>query len=166
MGRPWPRYRHKPPTLVCGASVIDGDTLEIHGAHIRLAGIAAPESSQLWRGADSKAYRCGHRAALALSTGYWIAQRPVTCTPTGTDRSGRTVATCAVAGADMGAWLVAQGLALDWPRYSHGRYSANQRAAAAAQRGIHAGSFVNPSDYRRCMKVRGARAATCSDEAH
>jgi endonuclease YncB( thermonuclease family) len=31
------------------ASIIDGDTLEIHGAWIRLWGIDAPESSQLCR---------------------------------------------------------------------------------------------------------------------
>jgi endonuclease YncB( thermonuclease family) len=31
------------------ASIIDGDTLEIHGTRIRLWGIDAPESSQLCR---------------------------------------------------------------------------------------------------------------------
>jgi endonuclease YncB( thermonuclease family) len=43
------------------ASVIDGDTLEIHGTRIRLWGIDAPESSQLCRGEDSLQYRCGAR---------------------------------------------------------------------------------------------------------
>jgi len=32
------------------ASIIGGDTLEIHGTRIRLWGIDAPESSQLCRG--------------------------------------------------------------------------------------------------------------------
>jgi hypothetical protein len=41
------------------ASVIDGDTLEIHGTRIRLWGIDAPESNQLCRGEDSLQYRCG-----------------------------------------------------------------------------------------------------------
>jgi endonuclease YncB( thermonuclease family) len=39
--------------LIGQASVIDGDTLEIHGMRIRLWGIDAPESSQLCRGEDS-----------------------------------------------------------------------------------------------------------------
>lgn len=45
------------------ASVIDGDTLEIHGTRIRLWGIDAPESSQLCRDDDSLQYRCGAKAA-------------------------------------------------------------------------------------------------------
>jgi len=36
--------------LIGQASVIDGDTIEIHGTRIRLWGIDAPESTQLYRG--------------------------------------------------------------------------------------------------------------------
>ena len=48
------------------ASVIDGDTIEIHGTRVRLWGIDAPESSQLCRGEDSLQYRCGAKAANDL----------------------------------------------------------------------------------------------------
>lgn len=48
------------------ASVIDGDTLEIHGTRIRLWGIDAPESSQLCRGEDGLQYSCGAQAANDL----------------------------------------------------------------------------------------------------
>src|SRR5258707_7105159 len=41
------------------ASVIHGDTLEIHGTRIKLLGVDAPESSQLCRGDDSSANRRG-----------------------------------------------------------------------------------------------------------
>jgi endonuclease YncB( thermonuclease family) len=44
-------------TITGQASVIDGDTLEIHGRRIRLSGIDASESSQLCRGDDSLQYR-------------------------------------------------------------------------------------------------------------
>ena len=59
------------------ASVIDGDTIEIHGSRIRLFGIDAPESSQLCRDEDSKQYRCGQQAANALFD--FIANRVVAC---------------------------------------------------------------------------------------
>src|ERR1700694_866027 len=61
------------------ASIIDGDTLEIHSTRIRLWGVDAPESSQLCRGNDSIQYRCGGRAANDLDA--FIAKRSVSCTP-------------------------------------------------------------------------------------
>ena len=94
------------------ASVVDGDTLEIHGIRIRLRGIDAPESSQLCRGDDSLQYRCGAQAANDLDA--FITRRPVNCSPLSLDPYGRTVATCSVAGTDLGEWLVRKGLALDW----------------------------------------------------
>src|SRR5438094_9798737 len=90
------------------ASVIDGDTLEIHGTRIRLWGIDAPESSQLCRGEDSLQYRCGAKAANDLDT--FIARRPVNCLPITLDQYGRTVASCSVDDVDLGQWLVRGGL--------------------------------------------------------
>jgi len=93
------------------ASVVDGDTLEIHGIRIRLWGVDAPESSQLRRGEDSLQYRCGAQAANDLDT--FIARRPINCLPLSLDPYGRTVATCSVGGStDLGEWLVA--MALRW----------------------------------------------------
>src|ERR1700745_545619 len=102
--------------LVGKASVVDGDTLEIHGTRIRLWGVDAPESSQLCRGEDSLQYRCGAQAANDLDA--FIAGRPVNCLPISLDRYGRRVATCSVAGQDLGDWLVRNGLALGWPPIS------------------------------------------------
>jgi endonuclease YncB( thermonuclease family) len=145
------------------ASVVDGDTLEIHGIRIRLWGIDAPESSQLCRGDDSLQYRCGAQAANDLDT--FIARRPVNCSPLNLDQYGRTVATCSVGGADLGEWLVRKGLALDWPQYSKGRYGGAQRDAERAGQGIWNGSYVEPWFYRAFIRANGKPAA-CSDHAN
>jgi endonuclease YncB( thermonuclease family) len=162
---------HRPPfvgnsrrcvrAIIGRASIFDGDTLEIHGSRIRLSGIDALESTQFCRGDDSLPFRCGAKAANDLSA--FIAQRPVTCVPISSDRYGRSVATCSVGGIDLADWLVGNGLALDWPRYSRGKYSA-QSDAQGAGRGIWAGSFVEPWRYRACIRA-GGQSAACSDDA-
>ena len=54
--------------LIVGvASVIDGDTIEIHGQRIRLFGIDAPESSQLCVRPTGERWRCGQQASFALA---------------------------------------------------------------------------------------------------
>jgi endonuclease YncB( thermonuclease family) len=92
--------------LMGTASVIDGDTLEIHGQRIRLYGIDAPESDQLCK-ENGQRYRCGQKAALALSG--FIGRRTVSCRQRDTDHYGRAVALCSVAGQDLGGWLVSNG---------------------------------------------------------
>jgi endonuclease YncB( thermonuclease family) len=145
------------------ASIIDGDTLEIHGTRIRLWGIDAPESNQLCRSEDSLQYRCGARAANDLDA--YIAKRPVNCLPISPDRYGRTVATCSVGGVDLGDWLVRNGYALDWLQYSKGRYNGAEREAEHRGRGLWAGSYVAPWLYRACIR-QGGRPGDCSDDAN
>ena len=145
------------------ASVIDGDTLEIHGTRIRLWGIDAPESSQLCRGEDSLQYRCGAKAANDLDA--FIAKRPVSCVPISLDRYGRTVASCSVGGTDLAEWLVGNGLAIDWPKYSKGKFDPIQRKAEHDGRGVWTGSYVEPWIYRVCIRA-GGRPAACSDDAN
>ena len=149
--------------LIGQASVIDGDTLEIHGTRIRLWGIDAPESTQVCRGEDSLQYRCGAQAANDLDA--FIARRPVSCMPMNLDQYGRTVATCSVDNSDLGQWLVDNGLALDWPRFSKRRYEAAQHNAERAGRGIWKGSYVEPWLYRACIRASG-NPANCSDDAN
>jgi endonuclease YncB( thermonuclease family) len=101
-------------SLAGQASIIDGDTLEIHGTRIRLWGIDAPESNQLCRSNDSVQFRCGAKAANDLDS--FLAQRPIDCAPVNLDQYRRTVAVCSVDGVDLADWLVRNGLALNLPQ--------------------------------------------------
>jgi endonuclease YncB( thermonuclease family) len=126
------------------ASIIDGDTLEIHGQRIRLHGVDAPESRQTCE-ADGQTYRCGQQAALALAD--YIGQRTVACEERDVDRYNRIVAVCRAGGEDLNAWLVSQGLALAYRKYSVD-YVDEEAAARTAQLGIWRGAFVPPWDWR------------------
>ena len=149
--------------LIGKASVVDGDTLELHGTRIRLSGIDAPESSQLCRADDSLQYRCGAKSANELDA--FIAKRTINCSPVNLDQYGRTVATCSVDGTDLGDWLVRNGLALDWPQYSKGKYDGAQREADHAGRGMWEGSYVEPWLFRACVR-QGGKPVNCSDDAN
>lgn len=147
-------------TLTGQASVIDGDTIEIHRQRIRLSGIDAPESDQLCRGDDSLPYGCGAKAANELDR--FIAGRPVSCIDIDERTYKRVVAVCTVGGVDLADWMVRQGLAFDWHKYSKGDYAAAQNEAKKAARGVWRGSYVMPWDYRSCRR-EGGRPGDCSD---
>lgn len=128
------------------ASVIDGDTIEIHGERIRLFGIDAPESGQPCQRADGSRWRCGQQAALALQE--HIGQRPVACLQRNTDRYRRAVCRCTLGAEDIGAWLVEQGWAVAYTRYSRD-YLVQESSARSARRGVWSGEFTMPWDWRR-----------------
>lgn len=130
--------------MIGQASVIDGDTIEIHGVRIRLHGIDAPEGRQLCF-EDGKPWRCGQQAALALADK--LARRTVTCQPRRTDRYARTLATCFIGRENVNAWLVAEGWALAYRAYST-RYVADEATARKEHRGIWRGTFEPPWIWR------------------
>ncbi|WP_445216974.1 thermonuclease family protein [Bradyrhizobium sp. Pa8] len=153
-------------SIVGRASVIDGDTIEIHGTRIRLWGIDAPESDPRCRGSDSELYRCGQKAAAALAGLFFAIARPVICDRKDRDQYGRIVALCKIGdpGPDIAHWMVSNGHALDWPQYSAGQYAEAQQRAERASAGMWAGSFVEPWRYRACTRA-GERPSECSDKA-
>nr|WP_214474384.1 thermonuclease family protein [Mesorhizobium sp. dw_380] len=130
------------------ASVIDGDTIEIAGQRIRFNGIDAPESRQYCNDAKGFEYPCGQQAAQALDE-FLAASRPLYCSFVDRDRYGRLVGDCWRADRqNVQRWLVEQGLALDWPRYSKGAFATEQATAKAAHSGLWQGRFDQPWDWR------------------
>ncbi|WP_420838303.1 thermonuclease family protein [Aquibium microcysteis] len=136
-------------TVTGRASVVDGDTIEIAGERIRLHGIDAPESGQRCQDKAGRAYRCGQVAANALDA--FLAQsRPISCRFVERDRYRRFVGDCYRAdGASVAAWMVRNGHALDWPRYSRGAYAADQAEARRVGAGMWQGRYVEPWEWRR-----------------
>jgi endonuclease YncB( thermonuclease family) len=143
-------------TLAGRATVIDGDTVEIAGQRIRFNGIDAPESAQHCQNASGKPYACGRDAATALDK-FLAGARPTTCQFVDWDQYGRFVGDCVRAdGRSVQEWLVENGHALDWVRYSNGAFAALEAAARQARRGVWQGEFQNPWDWRAAQRAQTA----------
>jgi micrococcal nuclease len=93
------------------AWVIDGDTIDIQGTRIRLAGIDAPELDHPYGNVAKGALirLCRGQVVRAVSEGNLSHER--------------AVATCYLPdGRDLSAEMVRAGLALDWRKFSGGKY--------------------------------------------
>ncbi|MDD8022674.1 MAG: thermonuclease family protein [Paracoccaceae bacterium] len=133
-------------TITGTATVIDADTIDIHGARIRLQAVDAIESRQRCTLPNGKEWRCGTDSANALAKK--IGRAPVECRVSGKDRYGRFVARCFQKGEDLNAWLVANGWAVAYRQYGR-EYVPQENAARKAKRGVWASRFVMPWDWRR-----------------
>jgi endonuclease YncB( thermonuclease family) len=147
---------HASPTGVI--RVIDADTLDIGGERVRLYGLDAPEIGQ----------PC-ELAGQVIDCGTWVAglvraefegQR-ARCTTRDIDRFGRQVATCDVAGRDMGAVIVSAGWAVAYRRFSD-LYDLDEKAAAVAGRGVWAARFETPEAYRAADQTPAAPDPACT----
>ncbi|MHB8149958.1 MAG: thermonuclease family protein [Desulfobulbia bacterium] len=134
--------------LVGVASVIDGDTIEIHGQRIRLHGIDAPESSQVCM-VENKPWRCGAEAANKLAEK--IGKNQVSCEGRDKDRHGRVVAVCTVGEQNINSWMAQEGQAVAYRKYS-ADYVGQEEEAKAGKRGIWASKFDMPWDWRKGKK--------------
>jgi endonuclease YncB( thermonuclease family) len=148
-------------TLSGEATVIDGDTIEIHGQRFRLHGIDAPESKQTCI-AGGKKYRCGQQASLALSDK--IKRRSVSCEERDRDRYKRIVAVCSAGNVDLNAWMVSQGWAVAYRHYSKD-YVKQEQAAAAKSIGMWGGEFVLPWDWRRGKRLPASKVGRSNEDA-
>lgn len=136
-------------TVTGVSSVIDGDTLEVREQRIRLHGIDAPESRQLWISAGGTSWRCGQQAAFALSDR--IGRQQVSCRACDTDRYGRAIAVCEQDGSDLNACMVHQGRAVTYRRYSRD-YIPAEEDARRSHRNIWFGQFDMSWDWRRAQR--------------
>jgi hypothetical protein len=84
-------------------------------------------------------------------------KRLVTCDQRGTDRYGRVVAICRAEAEDLNAWMVRQGHAIAHRRYAED-YANAEHTALALRQGIWAGTFPEPSEWRREKRAGGKHA--------
>lgn len=146
VGKPTVRY-----ATGAAYNAIDGDSLRTNREDVRLLGIDAPELYQTCRDARGRQWACGREAHVKLKA--LVSRGDVRCTATGRDRFKRALAVCSAgAVADLGEVMVRDGFAVD---FMNGRYAGAEAEARRARRGIWAGQFEQPQEWRR-RNPRGA----------
>lgn len=131
--------------LAADVRVMDGDTLRLGDRTVRLAKVDAPERGQTCADASGQAFDCGAAAAEALSR--LVNGRSVVCLVSGRDRFGRGLGLCSAGGAELNAGLVAAGWAL--AAEDDAGVQALEADARRTARGLWAGDFTRPEDWRR-----------------
>lgn len=130
----------------------DGDSLMVGEREVRLFGIDAPEWDQTCK-RGGRDWACGQDAAEELAK--LVTGRDVSCVAVNTDQFGRTVARCTANGVDVNRAMVASGYAVAYRHYSTAYVSAEE-SAKVNRRGLWAGSFEMPGDYRHDGVARPA----------
>ncbi len=127
------------------ARVVDGDTIVVSDMRVRLEGIDAPEAGQTCGRPLGGTWPCGTEATHALAA--LIGGRPVECLPRGLDKYGRVLGVCFLDRQDINAWMVREGHAWAFTRYS-ASYVREEAEARARRIGIWQGEAQPAWEYR------------------
>jgi len=126
--------------------ITDGDTIKISNNKIRLHGIDAPEKNQKCT-KNKKKYNCGTVATKALINK--ISKNAVKClTQKNKDRYNRFIGVCFVEQEDLNKWMVRNGYAISYRRYSKD-YILDEEYAKINKLGLWSGTFLKPEKWRK-----------------
>jgi endonuclease YncB( thermonuclease family) len=125
--------------------ITDGDSFTIGRTEIRLFGVDAPEGRQTCT-RDAREWRCGDAAAAELRR--LVGGSSITCAQRDVDDYGRIVARCTKGNVDLAAAMARAGFAVAYRRYSRD-YVDEENEARSARRGLWAGEFTPPDEWRR-----------------
>jgi endonuclease YncB( thermonuclease family) len=127
------------------ATAITGDVMRVDGVLVHIDGIEAPAPQQPCFRANGRRWSCAASAKTGLNK--IIRGRVVTCTRSGQDDAGRTLARCAVDGNDVATQLVRNGYVFAVSSY-FSSLASEETAARNAKAGIWQGNVVRPQAWR------------------
>ena len=120
------------------ASIIDGDTIKINGEKIRFAGIDTPEKNKIGHEFSKKKLKekIGNNVVICI-------REPKL------DPWGRTVAESLIGHESISSFMVKNGYACDYVKYSKKKYAKEQEYAKSKKLGIWKMNF-DPSWEKKC----------------
>lgn len=142
-------------TISGAAWVIDGDTLAIGKRHVRLMGIDAPEAAQVLELSTGGSDFLGRGAALMLRS--LVQDAEIRCNLSSLkDQRGVRLATCFSGTTDIGAQMVASGMAMATTQYPS-PYMTIESKAKHDKKGFWRDTLEPPWEFRR-RRIREATA--------
>ena len=125
--------------------VTDGDTIRIGDERIRFSGIDAPEIKQTCIYQEIE-FKCGEFSKNLLIEK--ISNQEVSCIRENTDQYGRTLAECFVGKESLSSYLVREGYAFAYRKYSD-KFIPDEEYAQSKGNGMWSMDFVFPWDFRK-----------------
>jgi len=125
--------------------IFDGDTIHIGKVKYRFHGIDAQEMSKICK-KNNKSIKCGVLSKVKLVEK--INNQKVNCKKITTDRYKRIVAECFVNNESLSSYLVKNGYAFAYRRYSK-QFVEDENFAKKNKLGLWAMEFQYPWDFRR-----------------
>ena len=126
-------------------TVVDGDTIKIGDVKIRFSGIDAPEINQTCVASEGKV-ACGKISKDILLTK--VTNNKISCTDEGKDFYGRVLGECFVNGESLSRYLVREGFAFAYRKYSD-KFISDEEYAKSNRLGMWSMKFQYPWDYRK-----------------
>ena len=125
--------------------VTDGDTIRIGDERIRFSGIDAPEIKQTCIYQEIE-FKCGEFSKNLLIEK--ISNQEVSCIRESTDQYGRTLAECFVGKESLSSYLVREGYAFAYRKYSD-KFIPDEAYAQSKGNGMWSMEFLFPWDFRK-----------------
>ena len=125
--------------------VVDGDTIVLNGEKIRFSGIDTPELKQKCIKNDQKVF-CGVLAKKLLLEK--IGNKTPKCIREGKDIYKRTLAECFINGESLSVFLVRNGYAFAYRKYSD-KFIKEEEFAKKNKNGLWSMKFEYPWDFRK-----------------
>jgi len=125
--------------------IIDGDTIHLNDEKIRFTGIDTPELKQTCK-KNSKIIYCGIEARQLLIDK--VGKDKVICVREGKDRYKRTLAECFVNDLSLSRYLVREGYAFAYRKYSK-KFINDEDFAKKNNMGMWSMNFEYPWDWRK-----------------